>query len=142
MMTPRLKAWLLSLETLLVPVLLIFPVMAFSGFGPCGPSNLWGIVLWGVSAGVSGAAAIYLLHKSHQSGQRDWMSIVRFPLWVAGALFLAISGVILFFTVRGMLYDVATHLWWFFLFLVITLGVGLMWIYLRKTPRREVTSLK
>jgi len=141
-MTPRLKAWLLSLGTLLVPVLLIFPVMAFSGFGPCGPSNLWGIVAWGVAPGVAGGAAIYLLHQSHLSGQRDWISVARFPLWVASALFLAISGVILFITVRGIFYNIATHLWWFFLFLIAVLAAGMVWFYLRTTADPEVTSLK
>src|SRR4051812_49877176 len=115
-MTPRLKAWLLSLGTLLVPVLLIFPVMAFSGFGPCGPSNLWGIVAWAVAAGVAGGVAIYFFHQSHLSGQRDLVSVARISLWGGSALFFSIRGVIFFITVRGVFFKIPPHLLWVFPF--------------------------
>ncbi len=139
-MSIRLKAWLITLGILLVPVLLMFPVMAISGFGPCGPSNLWAIVMWALIAGGAGVFAIFHLYKSHQSGSRDWLSIVRFPLWLAGALFAAIGAAVLFLLLPGIVFDIATHLLWFFLFLIITLIGGLVWLYLRISARRHSAS--
>jgi cytochrome bd-type quinol oxidase subunit 2 len=141
-MESRAKATLIVLGILLLPVLLMYPALALAHFGPCGPSNGWSLMIWALSAFAAGIGAIYLLRKTHQHGYKDWLSVARFPLWIAAGLFLAITGLILFFALPGFIYDIATHIWWFLLFLLATMAGGFVWLYSRATRDSEIPTLK
>jgi cytochrome bd-type quinol oxidase subunit 2 len=127
-MNPRIKALLISVGVLALPILIAYPAMYFANFGPCGPTNGWSLVIWGASGLGAAGLSFHLLRETHEEGKVDWISFLRFPAWTCAAGFVLLSGFILLFGLPSLIFDVLSHFWWFFLFSTIAFVGFMLWV--------------
>lgn len=136
-MNPRMRTVVLSIAVLAVPAILLYPAMSLSHFGPCGPTSGWALAFW-AACGTAASYLIYrLLKKTHVSGGRDWMSIIRFPFWIAAGALLLLSALIGILSLPALFFDGFTHLWWFFLFSLLAMVLFAVWNHRTTATRRN-----
>jgi hypothetical protein len=93
-MDDRKKLGLKAAGLTLVPMLLVFPMLAAARFGPTGPANLWPVLLYAPLAMWMQMRAIGLLLNMYRNG-RDPVLLAILPLGLVSLCTYALSGVLL-----------------------------------------------
>jgi hypothetical protein len=93
-MDDRKKLGLKAAGLTLVPMLLVFPMLAAARFGPTGPANLWPVLLYAPLAMWMQIRAIGTLLNMYRNG-RDPVLLAILPLGLVSLCTYALSGVLL-----------------------------------------------
>jgi hypothetical protein len=93
-MDDRKKAWLRAAGLTLLPVAMIFPVIAAAHFEPAGPARTWPIVAFAPIAMWLETRAIANLLGMYR-GRRDPFLIVIVPLGLVSVLAYTLHGILL-----------------------------------------------
>src|ERR1051326_1361956 len=138
----RRKALGKAFRLLLIPVALFFPSMYLSHWGPCGPTNVWSLIVLGISAGITGFISLRALGATHRQANVDVLSLLRLPVWIAGVVFIGVSAVVFLISAADVIPEsvrnFTTHFWWFLLFLVTfaVVFVAILWL-MRRFPKSK-----
>lgn len=87
----------------LVPMVLVFPVLALARFGPTGPQSVWPIVLYAPLAMWMQTRAIKLLLQSYRD-TRDPVLVAILPLGLITLFGYAVFGALLILGLPAFIY--------------------------------------
>lgn len=94
---------LLATILTVVPMVLVFPVLALARFGPSGPQRVWPIVLYAPLAMWMQTVSIKLLLESYRN-HRDPILIAILPLGLVTLFGYAIHGALFILGLPAFLY--------------------------------------
>ena len=102
-MESRKRPLLLAAILTLVPMVLVFPVLALARFGPTGPQRVWPIVLYAPLAMWIQTRAIKLLLQSYRN-RRDPILIAILPLGLVTIFGYTLNGALFILGLPAFLY--------------------------------------
>lgn len=102
-MQDRTRPLLLAAILTLVPMILVFPVLALARFGPTGPQSVWPMVVYAPLAMWMQTRAIKLLLQSYRNSH-DPVLIAILPLGLVTVFGYAVHGALLILGLPAFLY--------------------------------------
>jgi hypothetical protein len=101
-MDDRKRLGLMATGLTLLPVALLFPMLAAAHFGPKGPASIWPVLVYAPLAMWMQTRALGLLLNMYR-GRRDPVLLAILPLGIASVGTYLLSGVVLLLSLPALL---------------------------------------